>query len=665
MMIGKIIGLCAFISFLSFKPSEPYLSQYLICNLKMAESVCKELDKDQQGCKSAATCSWANSTSTATASLCTPRACSSYPIEATSVDPACTAVSYCMRDSESGGACSPQACYKDFSESAVNNKIYPYSTFFYLPALLLLCPLAELYSYRLAILVGILGRVVTRFLLLFGTSLGAMQLMQVSYAVGTAAEDIFYAYVFYAVPKDLFQVAMSSCRTSALVSSLVASILGDVLVVFGTPLTTLQWISAVCVCSGAALGVLIIQPSAKTQMYLENRFPAIAAMVVSEVVGKKEAGNFADPIPSPLAGRESEGNRQSQGQSKDVISEASSGASAAEVRALKLRVFVSQILFFYSTVRASPNLTMQVLYWIVCNATFAEIFGYEVAIFQQLNGGNNKWNGSVLSVMLLLGAIGAMLPVFLKVDAPGRYNYLEVNRLISLGASFGSLFLLLFVYIWQIAASLAMLSLYLLCWQFISVIVLVQVATELKIGHDRAERQREEESAAREGVEGGGPSGPSPLPSPSPSVSSDSVLLIQGQGSSSSSSSDGGGSGSGGSSGAHSDSHGTGYSSGSNSDGGGRVRRGSAGILVITGVGGVAQASAATPAASPSYAIAIVSLVAISVVLQSIEVIITFSAMQLSLQKSLMLPVYMFVISSFIFVVYSLGREISTSRASL
>lgn len=631
-MLAKVIGLCAFISFLSFKPSEPYLSQYLICNRLTAEALCDEYRRDEQGCLSAGddftgACSWTGGSNvTAT---CVPRTCSSYPLVAASTDPyRCANVGYCTKDQS--GSCIPQACYKNFTETTVNNEIYPYSTFFYLPALLLLCPLAELYSYRMAILVGILGRVGTRFLLLFGTSLGAMQFMQVTFAIGTAAEDIFYAYVFYAVSKEHFQVAMSSTRSAALVSSLVASVLGDLLVVEGdTALTTLQWISAVCVCLGALLGVLIIQPSAKTHQYLEMQFPSIAAMVVA---AEQSPARGTDVIPSPFSGPDQPPHKDDGAVSLTTASPLSQGPhgfpTAAEVRAQKLHTFISQILFFYETVRASSNLSAQVTFWIVCNATFSVLFGYEVAIFQQLNGGNNKWNGSVLSVMLLLGAVGAVLPMFLKVDAPGHFSPLQVNRLICLAAALGSLFLLLFVHIWKIAASLAMLSLYLLCWQFISVIVLVQVATELKIGHDGAARRAIEAIGEQGGVEAGITQDASPLPSPR--ASSDDVKLMATNGSNSSS------------------------SSGSGSR-----------VLSVTGVGGVAQGGPAVPLTSPSYAIAIVAMVALSVLLQSLEVITTFTALRLRLQQALMLPVYLFVVASGAFALYVLHREVQASRTSL
>jgi hypothetical protein len=84
--------------------------------------------------------------------------------------------SYCEKSSDT---CKDAKCYKNFSEDEVNDEIYPWSTYAYLPFLLLLGPWAELFSYRIAILVGISGRPVTRFLLLYGRSMRSMQLMQV------------------------------------------------------------------------------------------------------------------------------------------------------------------------------------------------------------------------------------------------------------------------------------------------------------------------------------------------------------------------------------------------------------------------------------------------------------------------------------------------------
>ena len=103
---------------------------------------------------------------------------------------------------------------KHFSDDAVNNAIYPVWTYGYL----VLMALASAFlvgvhalpglrarsgsTLRGIILVGALGRVATRFLLIFGTSLGAMQLMQFTYACGSVAETLFGAYVLQVAPKQ-------------------------------------------------------------------------------------------------------------------------------------------------------------------------------------------------------------------------------------------------------------------------------------------------------------------------------------------------------------------------------------------------------------------------------------------------------------------------------
>lgn len=47
--------------------------------------------------------------------------------------------------------------------------------------------------------------------------------------------------------------------------------------------------------------------------------------------------------------------------------------------------------------------------------SFQTLYDYEVSIYQELQGENSSWNGSVLAIMLVAGSIGAMLPV-LEVD---------------------------------------------------------------------------------------------------------------------------------------------------------------------------------------------------------------------------------------------------------
>ena len=192
-----VSGLCAFIALLAFKPSEPYLSDYLICDKDTAEQECSGAG-GASSCSNKDQCYWSEGS-------CRLTACSDVS-QGDCGDGPDNAFSYCETD---GDVCRVAECYKHFSADQVNNDIYPVSTYAYLPLLLLLGTGAELVSYRAAVLVGAFGRVLTRFLLLYTDSVPAMQTMQVCYSAGTAAEDVFAAFVFKAVPFHQYQLATS------------------------------------------------------------------------------------------------------------------------------------------------------------------------------------------------------------------------------------------------------------------------------------------------------------------------------------------------------------------------------------------------------------------------------------------------------------------------
>eukprot|EP01035_Chromulina_nebulosa_P017180 gene17180-22696_t len=85
-----------------------------------------------------------------------------------------------------------------------------------------------------------------------------MQIMQVTYSMGTAAEDVFSAYIYYAVPQSLYTDVTAYVKSSALLASLLSGVLGDLLVTqTNTSLTTLMVISAAFVCTGAFIAFLL------------------------------------------------------------------------------------------------------------------------------------------------------------------------------------------------------------------------------------------------------------------------------------------------------------------------------------------------------------------------------------------------------------------------
>ena len=83
---------------------------------------------------------------------------------------------------------------------------------------------------------------------------------KVTYALGTAAEDLFTAYIYSVVPLPLYQKSTSYLKTSAMMASVCASILGDILVTqINASIWVLMIISATSVTVGSIFGCYILK----------------------------------------------------------------------------------------------------------------------------------------------------------------------------------------------------------------------------------------------------------------------------------------------------------------------------------------------------------------------------------------------------------------------
>lgn len=176
-------------AFLAFKPSEPYLSQFLICNYKTEQGDCKD-SISSDTCISNSFCQW-----NAIDSSCSLTSCDSL------LDNQCNGFNYCTFNKETNH-CENLKCYKNFTENEVNNEIFPWSTYAYLIFLVVLMigPMIQLVSYRVAIIIGVMGRVATRFLLIYGTTVPQMQVMQVKFHSALhcyqSQLSIYYTFIY-------------------------------------------------------------------------------------------------------------------------------------------------------------------------------------------------------------------------------------------------------------------------------------------------------------------------------------------------------------------------------------------------------------------------------------------------------------------------------------
>ena len=78
-----------------------------------------------------------------------------------------------------------------------------------------------------------------------------------------------------------------------------------------------------------------------------------------------------------------------------------------------IKLFRKQLMLLKYSL-SDKYLKMLLMYWIFGNAVYSIVYNYEVSIYIELNNGSDAWNGSVLSIMLIGGTLGALLPSYLE-----------------------------------------------------------------------------------------------------------------------------------------------------------------------------------------------------------------------------------------------------------
>ncbi|OQR89552.1 hypothetical protein THRCLA_09696 [Thraustotheca clavata] len=146
---------------------------------------------------------------------------------------------------------------KGFSNTATNEDIYPWYTYGKLLMLLVLPLIVERFQYRTVLLIESIGFLCTRVLLIFGQSLFLMQLMQVTYALGTASKIVYLTIIYREVPRDEYHHATAVIWTAQLAGKCLAGVLGQVLVSYDVSLLALNYVSCGTVAFSLALAISI------------------------------------------------------------------------------------------------------------------------------------------------------------------------------------------------------------------------------------------------------------------------------------------------------------------------------------------------------------------------------------------------------------------------
>ena len=166
---------------------------------------------------------------------------------------------------------------KNMSDTNLERSVWPADTYATLVALPLVGLLAEVLGYRAVIAAGLACREATRLILIFGTGVGPMVAMQITYAAATSVNVVYFAYVYMVFRQVDYQRATACIHAAYHVGNALGSGLGQVLVTYGKwPLLRLFYLSLAFTTMGVLCFVFLLPkprhkaPASLARMVLED-----------------------------------------------------------------------------------------------------------------------------------------------------------------------------------------------------------------------------------------------------------------------------------------------------------------------------------------------------------------------------------------------------------
>ncbi|NWZ27425.1 S19A1 protein, partial [Asarcornis scutulata] len=150
---------------------------------------------------------------------------------------------------------------KNFTREEVTNEITPVLSYSYVAVLVPIFLLTDYLRYKPVLVLQSLSHISIWLLLVLGTSVLAMQLMEFFYGVTMAARIAYSSYIFSLVAPSRYQRMASYSRTAVLLGVFTSSVLGQLCVTLGgVPFLTLNYVSLGFVTFGLLLTLFLERP---------------------------------------------------------------------------------------------------------------------------------------------------------------------------------------------------------------------------------------------------------------------------------------------------------------------------------------------------------------------------------------------------------------------
>ncbi|KAM6070814.1 reduced folate transporter isoform 1-T2 [Chlamydotis macqueenii] len=150
---------------------------------------------------------------------------------------------------------------KNFTQAEVTNMITPVMTYSYMAVLVPIFLLTDYLRYKPVLVLQSLSYISIWLLLVLGTSVLAMQMMEFFYGITMAARIAYSSYVFSLVAPSRYQRMASYSRSAVLLGVFTSSVLGQLCVTLGNvSFLTLNYVSLGFVSFGLVLALFLERP---------------------------------------------------------------------------------------------------------------------------------------------------------------------------------------------------------------------------------------------------------------------------------------------------------------------------------------------------------------------------------------------------------------------
>uniref|UniRef100_A0A8C0FK88 Solute carrier family 19 member 1 n=1 Tax=Bubo bubo TaxID=30461 RepID=A0A8C0FK88_BUBBB len=150
---------------------------------------------------------------------------------------------------------------KNFTQTEVTNVITPVLTYSYMAVLVPIFLLTDYLRYKPVLVLQSLSHISIWLLLVLGTSVLAMQLMEFFYGVTMAARIAYSSYIFSLVTPSRYQRMASYSRSAVLLGVFTSSVLGQLCITLGgVSFLTLNYVSLGFVSFGLILTLFLERP---------------------------------------------------------------------------------------------------------------------------------------------------------------------------------------------------------------------------------------------------------------------------------------------------------------------------------------------------------------------------------------------------------------------